>query len=82
MDWLTPHVSPLLSDNAEMQDYKLNVVEVCYILFCTLRRLSQKEYQCHRIIPITVISLSGYLASYMATLMSKSRSSEFLNHRS
>ncbi|KAI0804325.1 hypothetical protein GGR55DRAFT_659571 [Xylaria sp. FL0064] len=62
MDNHTPHVSPLLADSAPIQEDKLSLAELCCILLCTARRLRRKEYRRHRIIPVTVISVSGRLA--------------------
>ncbi|KAI0196727.1 hypothetical protein EV127DRAFT_507899 [Xylaria flabelliformis] len=55
----TPHVSPILTDDLEMQPDKLSVGEFACLLFCTRARLRQKKkYACHQIIPVTVVSLS------------------------
>ncbi|KAI1819965.1 hypothetical protein F4861DRAFT_525044 [Xylaria intraflava] len=59
MDSVTPHVSPVLLDAAPIQDDTLSYPEVACILSCTLCRLRDRAYHCHRIIPVTVISLSG-----------------------
>ncbi|KAI0448573.1 hypothetical protein F5B21DRAFT_103969 [Xylaria acuta] len=62
MDSNTPHVSPVLIDNSPMHKDKLSIAEICCILLCTARRLRHREYRRHRVIPITVISISGRLA--------------------
>ncbi|KAI1276909.1 hypothetical protein F5Y07DRAFT_365443 [Xylaria sp. FL0933] len=80
MDNHTPHVSPLLADSPPMQEDKLSLAEICCILLCTARRLRRKEYRRHRIIPVTVISLSGRLArivhGYVDVLAGKLRVSK------
>ncbi|KAI1420217.1 hypothetical protein F5Y12DRAFT_139239 [Xylaria sp. FL1777] len=55
----TPHVSPVLIDNLPLHEDSLSLAEMCCILLCTARRIRNRGYHCHRVIPVTVISLSG-----------------------
>ncbi|KAI1127191.1 hypothetical protein F5Y10DRAFT_199661 [Nemania abortiva] len=55
-----PHITPMLSDNAEMLEDHLSFAELWCILCCTIARIRSRDgYRRYRFMPVTVMSFSG-----------------------